>query len=422
MWDRVDSYKGRQLKKLLHIVPYAIFPPTNGGMLRNYHLCIELSLHFDLTLLILQDKIEFGDGNGTFEWNKAIRIISPPLSKSGFPNKYLNAIKGRYYQKNWKNSSGSFTLRCYPALKELLKEEKFDVVLFEHLGYESLLPLLKKYLPDALKIVDMHNVDHLLFAQEKDLEIATNKKVFNEIQKAEGSLNQVADIFFACSERDKNILENLNQNKIKGFSIPNGTDTNRCSFDINKTVETKTILFCGSLDYGPNIDGLNWFYNEVWPLIVKEVGAIKMTVIGRNPTEGNFKEFRADDRMNFIGRVDDVTPFYKANNICIAPLHKGSGTRLKILEAMSYGNALVSTTIGAEGIETENGENIMLADTAKEFAKAILMLFKEPDLVQKLRTNARLLVEEKYSWQGIGELTKETIHKQLAFKQKNLIL
>jgi glycosyltransferase involved in cell wall biosynthesis len=375
---------------------------------------MELSKHFDLTLLILQHKIEFVNGKEIFEWNNGIRIISAPLLKTGFVNKYVNAVKGRYFQKNWKQAAGSFTLRCYPAMKKLLKEEKFDVILFEHLGYESLLPLVKKYLPDTLKIVDMHNVDHLLFAQENDLELLANKKVFNKIQKAESSLYRVADIFFACSDRDKNILEHLNQNKIKGFAIPNGTDTNRCSFDIYKTLENKTILFCGSLDYQPNIEGLNWFYNESWPLIIQQIREAKLTVIGRNPSRNNFQNLMEDDRVDFIGEVEEVASFYKCNNICIAPILTGSGTRLKILEAMSYGNAMVSTTIGVEGIDAKNGENIILADTPEEFANAVIKLFRQPVLINRLRNNAHSFVCEKYSWNRIGHLTTKIIREELS--------
>jgi glycosyltransferase involved in cell wall biosynthesis len=378
-------------------------------MLRNYYLCLELSKHFDLTLLVLQNGDEFINGFQNFEWNKGIKIISPPPTKKSI----VNAIKGRYYQKNWKRSAGDFTLRLYPQLRQLLKRKNFDIILFEHLGYESLLPLVKKYLPGALKIVDMHNVDHLLFEKFSDLSLPDNKKQFECLKQKEKNLSKVADFFFACSEKDTQILEKINGNTISGVTVPNGVDIHRCIFFENKSLEIPSILFCGSLDYEPNIDGLRWFVKEMWPNLIQKIPQVQLTIIGRKPSLEFTEELRKIKRVNFIGEVTNVEPFYHANNICIVPLRKGSGTRLKILEAMSFGNSIISTSVGAEGIDVKPGENILLADDVQSFVNAIQLLISSPNLNQEIRKNARLLVEKKYSWNKIGELAAKDIQEKL---------
>jgi glycosyltransferase involved in cell wall biosynthesis len=394
------------VKKVLYIIPYTkLFPPINGGMLRNYFLCNELSKYTELSLLVLQPKEEFINGKEGFKWNEKIKIICPPIKrrKNNIFNRIFNAFKGRYYRRSLFTSASTFILQAYPVAKRLLKDNWFDIIVFAHLESLSLCPLVHRLNPRALTVFDAHNIDHKLFTQNNDMRSSASKRMFQNLKDAECSLYKLVDIFLACSETDKTELSALNGNRIKGFVVPNGANTYNNKFKSSKDTSAKTLIFCGSLDYAPNKDGLIWFFNDVWPFIKHEVPDVKLTIIGRNGSSHEYDVLRQDQHIRFIGEVEDVIPHYCANNVAIVPLRAGSGTRLKILEAMSLGNPVVSTTIGAEGISYQSGMNILIADSENDFASAVIQALSSKDLCEQIRNGGRELIDTMYSWEAIGK-------------------
>lgn len=393
------------MKQVLFVVPYRqLFPPRNGGMLRNYFLCFELSKYYDVTLLTFQKAEDFVDGKDGYQWNPQINVVTIPVPspKPKGLKKIYNGLKGRIYQRNMLRSTGDYHLYGYPCLKQLLKKENFSFVVFAHMSSLELSYLVKSCSKTAVSFLDAHNVDHLLFAQENDLSQPLNKKRYGVLKKGETSIYKHADYFLACSSQDKAILEKLNHNKIEGFVIPNGADTYRNQFQAEKQVAGKQLLFCGSLDYDPNIDGLHWFYSEVWPLIKTTDPSIRFTIIGRNAGTTRYQALKEDKSIDFIGEVDEVKEYYYKSSLAIVPLRKGSGTRLKILEAMSLGTPIVSTSIGAEGINCSNNSNIILADDAGSFAAAVVDLLNDKQKAEFLRINARKLIDDSYGWDALG--------------------
>jgi glycosyltransferase involved in cell wall biosynthesis len=135
-----------------------------------------------------------------------------------------------------------------------------------------------------------------------------------------------------------------------------------------------------------------------------------LNIVGRGD-KGPYSELINDSTTNFIGEVEDVTPWYRKCNVAIAPLLQGSGTRLKILEAMSLGNPMVSTAIGAEGIECIPERDILIADEPADFADKIISLVSDPGKSTLISDNARKLVEDKYSWNVIGSSLKNFLEK-----------
>jgi len=190
---------------------------------------------------------------------------------------------------------------------------------------------------------------------------------------------------------------------LPGFTIPNGVDTDAKPFDYNPLKHSKKeILFCGSLDYYPNEEGLIWFYEHVFPLIKKAIPEAVLTLVGASAKNERNQKLWDDHSVHAYGSVADLQPFYYAGGVCIAPLLSGSGTRLKILEAMSFGNPVVSTSVGAKGIEAEDGIHILIATDSKDFANQVLALMKNKALFDKTRQNARQLVSSVYDWKVIG--------------------
>lgn len=374
-------------------------------MLRNYFLCYELSKYYDISLVTLQNPTEFVQGRSGYQWNAAIKVYGPEKKREnrGLVRKVVNAIKGRIYQRSLFRPANDFDLYGYPLIHQLLKKEKFDVIIFAHIRTLEIARYYRRYLHNTIKIIDAHNVDHLLYAAENDITIPLHRKEYDCIKKWEANIYRKADYFFACSEMDQQILGELNQQKVKGFVVPNGADTYRCLYHEDKDLNRKELLFCGSLDYLPNKEGLLWFHKEVWPLLLEQVPGIHLTVIGRNAERSVYKELIDDDTIRFVGEVDEVKDYYYDSTLCIAPLQKGSGTRLKILEAMSFGNPVVSTEKGAEGIAYTNGENICIANGPGEFAQQVMWLLQNPGRAATIRANARKLIDNLYSWEHIGQ-------------------
>ena len=386
-------------KKLLHIIPYAQFvPPKNGGALRCYHLCVELAKHFDVTLITLQPADEIDDDNF-----KNITILNPtkPLKLKGLKHKLVNAIKYRWYQRTLKGPAEATVLQFYPVLKKLSKTEAFDYVLLEHLSSMALGKAIKKWWPSALRIVDQHNIDHLLYQQGHDLGQTKHKKTFDRLKYHETHIYNYADCFLGCSNHDVLELQRLNSNKIKGIAVPNGT-TQKTS--IQKDFSVPTLIFCGSLDYTPNKNGLLWFYDSIWPELKAKIPEVKLTVVGRNGNDKAYDTLKDDPQIDFIGEVDDVTPYYQNSSIAIVPLLEGSGTRLKILEAMSFGLPVVSTSIGAEGINTINNTNILIADDYKKFNHCIVESLSNTKKLKSLALQGYKLVQKEYNWKYIVEV------------------
>ncbi len=161
-----------------------------------------------------------------------------------------------------------------------------------------------------------------------------------------------------------------------------------------------TILHLGTMFWPPNVTGVLWFAREVLPLVRAEVPEARFVIVGKNPP-AEVQALAADPRIEVTGYVADATPHLAAADAFVAPLHAGGGMRVKILDAWLWGLPVVSTAIGAEGIELRDGENILVADGAAAFAAATVRLLTDPGLNSRLRAAGRAWVEEKYAWQTV---------------------
>lgn len=389
-------------KRILHIVPYSnLYPPTNGGQLRCFHIGTELSKHFEVVLLTLQPRDTFPD-----RIKSQIQILNPKkkVKYRSFLDRIKNAVKFRWIMRSMTQSADATVLNFYGLIKDLKREgDVFDFVIMEHLSSMKLGKVIKSTFPKAIRIVDQHNVDHLLHKQNHNPMNRKESKTYKDLFQLESNLSSFADLFFACSDYDVEILQSLNNNKIKGFVIPNGTTDNFST--LPRDFSDKSLLFCGSLDYPPNKSGLIWFYHNIWLDLVDAVPDVKFTIIGRNGDDAEYDELKSHANINFIGTVGKVDPYYQNSNIAIVPLHEGSGTRLKILEAMKFGNPVLSTTVGAQGINYTDQVDIMIADDAASFLDLLKKVFLTPDIsrLSNMSESALQLVRNNYTWEIIGQ-------------------
>jgi len=397
--------------KILTIIPYPFYPPANGGSLRCFYLLREVARKHEVNLLTVQSAADFTVGDyPAFPENVRIISIHGEKGYRSFLNKLArkaaDAVNYRLLQRTFRGSTNSYFLKAYPSLLKVLKELKPDLVFYENLetvGFFS--SIVSRQLPSAIQVYDAHNIDSDLWAQ---LAAAQNNSVFesyaaNALQ-AETNLYKMVDAFCGCSVADREKLFALNQGRLQGFTIPNGVDTEAKGFDENPMkYSQKEILFCGSLDYFPNEEGLLWFYDNVFPLIKKAIPEVVLTLVGESAKKERHQKLLDDPSVHVEGKVDDLQPFYFRAGVCIAPLLSGSGTRLKILEAMSFGNPVVSTSIGSEGLNMIAGKHLLVADEPLAFAGRIIALLQDKELFEKVRINARKLVCSDYEWCKIGK-------------------
>ena len=185
------------------------------------------------------------------------------------------------------------------------------------------------------------------------------------------------------------------------FVVPNGVDTDY--FQPRRGAETPAVVFTGGMNMFANRDAVEWFLDEVWPLVKGRVAGARFFAIGQRPSPRVLDAAAKDDCVIAPGHVADVRPWVEQAAVYVVPMRVGGGTRLKVLDAMAQGKAIVSTTLGAEGIDASNGSHFLLADDPQSFADAVVELIGRPDRRKSLGDAARACVESRYAWRILGQ-------------------
>jgi len=280
-------------------------------------------------------------------------------------------------------------------LIELLKETEFDIVHLESLFMTPYIPTIRSH-SSAKVILRSHNLEHLIWERLAHSTGNTAKRMYlkhlaSKLKKYEQKTINEVDGIAAISFEDTKRFKDFKCAKPL-VTIPFGIDLKDYNIkEDNRSTSTK-VFHLGAMDWEPNKEAINWFVDSIWPEIQNE--DISFHLAGRSMSS----RMQKLSTKNFIvhGEVDSAAEFMQDHDIMVVPLLSGSGMRIKIIEAMALGKAVISTTVGAEGIAYENGKNIIIADSASDFSKAIVDLSKNPNKVKKLGENARQLIETQY--------------------------
>jgi polysaccharide biosynthesis protein PslH len=400
------------MKKVLIIIPYhEIYPPMNGGMLRCFHILHQLSKYYKVTAIIHQDKAGFLKATDEYPSLANCTILSTKDSPEPkdlfalFPGRMKDALRYRYWKRTLKGPADSNFLLYYPTLRRVLKQQAFDYVILENLSTLNAAPVVRQFNPSAFLVYDAHNVDTLLVRQLAD------KSNTAHIEKAETSLGQLVDAVLACSEGDLREFRRMNKQELKGAVIPNGIEITPATANQPTVMQEGQLLFCGSLDYAPNREGLLWFCERIFPLLLEKEPGIKLMVVGKGEPGELLRNRLNHSSVVYYGAVESVAPYYEKAAVAVVPLRSGSGTRLKVLEAMAKRVAIVSTSKGAEGIEYTDGKNICIADDERSFAENTLNLLHNRTLSLSLANEGFALVKQLYDWEVVGRGLKVFLDK-----------
>jgi glycosyltransferase involved in cell wall biosynthesis len=289
-------------------------------------------------------------------------------------------------------------------LQELARTQPFDVVHADQLWMAQYALAAKAVSPASKLILDQHNAVYLI--PQRMAETTSNRvkqKFLNRESVAMAEFE--ADICRRFShvvwvtQEDYQAVSTLPQAQANGLApstiIPICADPTRIK-PVEHAARKKRITFLGGLHWPPNAEGIVWFAHHVFPQIRAQVPEVVLTVIGKNPPLG-----LEGKGIEVTGYVDDPLPYLTETAAFVVPLHAGGGMRVKILDAWSWGLPVVSTTIGAEGIETQPGQNILIGDTSAEFAQAVINLLTDSVLARQLEQGGRQTVIEKYNWRKI---------------------
>jgi glycosyltransferase involved in cell wall biosynthesis len=254
----------------------------------------------------------------------------------------------------------------------------------------------------AKKILTMHNIESLRFERElqlahwgkRRLVLLGNHLFFREWEKE--ALRKFDGIITVSDLERIWVQQHAPQSMVD--VVPNGVDTEyfRPAAAV-ASASNPYIVFTGAMDYPPNVDAAGWFCNEILPLLQRSVPGIGLKIVGKNPHPHVF-ELGQRKGIEVTGTVADIRSYVAESLALVVPLRSGGGTRLKILEAMALERPVISTTVGAEGLEINPGTDILIADDAQQFVDDIQLLLSSPETAQAIGKAGRRLVIEKYDW------------------------
>lgn len=289
-----------------------------------------------------------------------------------------------------------------PVLHQLVRQGGYDLL---HVEETILTPYLRSIAPGHTprKVLTLHNVH---FAQDRRIaaiEPSVRRRVMKRCNAQwmwhyEPRIARRFDRIIAVSEDDRRTLL-ARDGSLPIDVVPNGVDT-RALQPLPEPTGRPSLLFVGSMAYRPCADAATWLVRDILPRLRATLPDLEVWIVGKLPPADVLA--LAGPGVFVMGEVPDVVPYYARASLAIVPLRAGGGTRLKILESMALGRAVVSTTLGAEGLEVSDGRDIMLADTVDVTADAIVRLLHDPSLRAAITKAARTLVERRYDWDDIA--------------------
>lgn len=384
-----------------HFIPY---PPRGGSFQRSFHLLRQVARDYEVHLVAFnmhsaspEQLEEYGRELGKFcarveFWEPSVawrsvewwaRLAFSPFSR--VPYSCLSLWSGSLAER-WK-----LLLRATePALVHV---DSID------LGLYFLEP------PTCRMVLNHHNCESAMMFRRAQQEENPFARLY--LRGQAGKLQRLEQVLcprfhgnVAVSEQDRKHLLSLAPGA-HIHVVENGTDTEYFA-PVPGAEEPDSLVFAGSLDWYPNVSGLEFFISQVWPLLKQRRPQLRLYLAGRSPSYSLIRRAERDPAITLVPNPEDIRPWVARGAVFICPLLDGGGTRLKILDALAMGKAVVSTTLGCEGLQVTSGENILVADDPRDLAGEVLRVLDSPELRVRLGQAGRALVERQYNWSVLG--------------------
>ena len=398
--------------KILWVKADKLLPVQNGGNIRTYHVLRYLSARHELTFY------SYYGGAPDADYERELRRQLPGAVAVCTGKRELSgAARGLDYLAHLGAHPPYAVSRfAHPEVQKQIqawfREQRFDVAVCDFLDAAV-------NFPGSLTIPSVlfqHNVESEIWRRHADTAGNPVKKViyaaeFRKMLRYERAAVCKFQHVIAVSENDRSLMAQwVDGDRIT--VVPTGVDLAEyrpAPAELNPNPPSPPLItFVGAMDWEPNVDGVEFFCGEVWPAIKAEVPEARLRIVGRNP-DRRVQKWASDSTHNSIrnsievtGRVPSVVEHLQQSAVVLVPLRIGGGPRLKIYEAMATDKAVVSTTVGAEGLDVQHGRDIILADDARSFAQAVIILLRDPQLRRRYE-KAAAETAARYDWPAIGE-------------------
>ncbi|MEX0902952.1 MAG: glycosyltransferase family 4 protein [Pseudohongiellaceae bacterium] len=388
--------------RILWVKVGGLWPVNTGGRLRSFHILSELSDRHEVTVLTTHHPDDDPDAlkrklSACKIWS--LEHASPKRDSAGFIlalfRSWFTALPVDLYKNRIE--------ALHEEVSRRLREEHYDLCIADFLvavpniGFDQPVPV----------IYFSHNVEYMIWQRLCDTQTRFWRKLllgleWRKLRRYEKLACQRVNLTLAVSVEDENHLRRIaGSDNIR--SIPTGVDLDYFTPGGGPlTVQSPELVFTGSMDWYPNEDAILHFIANIFPYIRSKMPGVTLSVVGRNPGR-RLRETAQHTGIRVTGTVDDIRSYIEAAAVYIVPLRVGGGTRLKIFEALSMAKAIVSTSVGAEGLPLKNGTHFLCADDPEEFAAKVVELLQNPALRLKLGEAGRRLVAEHYSWGKVAD-------------------
>ena len=381
-----------RILQLMNKVPW---PSKDGGAIACMNMTKGFSmLGHEVTVLSMNTSkhhIRFKDMPANIRSKADFRLVEVPASIN-----WLDGALNFLFSKLPYNAQRFISDEFSVQLIKLLTEKQFDIIQLEGLYLCPYIPAIRKY-SKALIAYRAHNIEYEIWERTATLSEGMRSKYIRNLSKRikrfEISYLNKYDILVPITDRDGQILDNLGNTK------PRHTSQTGIDFaslvPTAKKLEFPSLFHIGALDWAPNQEGLIWFFEHCWAKIHNENPQLKFYLAGRNAPEWFERRIKLQG-VEYLGEINDAYDFMNSKAIMVVPLFSGSGMRIKIIEGMALGKPIVTTDIGTEGIPTENGNNILVANDVDQFTDAITRLINDRELSDQIGRNAIGFIQEKF--------------------------
>jgi sugar transferase (PEP-CTERM/EpsH1 system associated) len=379
-----------------------LHPVDKGGKIRTYHLLKQLKTDHHITYLTLDDGAAPPDAAASAKeyCHELIRV--PHLTRAKF--------SAGFYAELALNLASSlpYAIRKYKsetmtrAITEVTSKDRFDVVICDFLAPAVNLPRHRQ----TPVVLFQHNVEAEIWRRHYEVQQNLAKRFYlyrqwRKMQRFERNTCRAVDLVIAVSELDSNMMER-DYGVGRVYDIPTGVDLDFFKPSNGAIARPNSLVFTGSMDWLPNEDAMRYFIEDILPIVKQRIPDVHLTIVGRNPYPSLLELAQRDAALTVTGRVDDVRRYIEGAVAFIVPIRIGGGTRLKIYEAMAMEKAVISTTIGAEGLPVHDGAQLLIVDDPKPFAEAVMKVLSDSEFATRLGTSAAQLVRQNFGWPGVA--------------------
>lgn len=391
--------------KILFLTAHLPYPPFSGGRRREFELISRLSRSFEIHLCSITKswKADSMYINDLLQYCRRVNLFEAvePTTKQQYYAHYPHQMK-----KHVSEEASSY-------ISFLLKDHTFDVVHIE--GY-----YLLQHLPTKVEVPILlieHNIEHLLPLQRFMVAVTEEERSYFwseyiKTLKWEQLTWKRATVCVALTKEDKISMERLGSN-IDVRLIPNGSDHQKKVDDVTSLLSNSfeyplirdncpSVLFVGNFAYEPNVDAALYFCRDIFPLILKDVPNVKLFLVGNAPPS-EICSLASNRHIEVSGRVASLIPFYKHADVVVCPLRIGGGIKVKVLEALGHGKAIVSTSIGAQGLDLSTYRAVAVADEATDFAENVVRLLVHPEERHTQERQALAYAGTLPTWDQVSE-------------------